>query len=38
MLDAQTIATIKSTIPLIAKTGPALTAHFTTECSLAILS
>ncbi|MDC5888235.1 NO-inducible flavohemoprotein [Proteus mirabilis] len=28
MLDAQTIATIKSTIPLIAKTGPALTAHF----------
>ncbi|OAT45854.1 flavohemoprotein [Proteus hauseri ATCC 700826] len=28
MLEAQTIATIKSTIPLIAKTGPALTAHF----------
>lgn len=28
MLDAQTIATIKSTIPLIAQTGPALTAHF----------
>lgn len=28
MLDAQTIATIKSTIPLIVKTGPALTAHF----------
>lgn len=28
MLDAQTIATVKSTIPLITKTGPALTAHF----------
>ncbi|MGM3175891.1 NO-inducible flavohemoprotein [Dickeya lacustris] len=28
MLDQQTIATIKSTIPLLAATGPALTAHF----------
>nr|WP_071603975.1 NO-inducible flavohemoprotein [Dickeya sp. NCPPB 3274] len=28
MLDQQTIATIKSTIPLLAETGPALTAHF----------
>lgn len=28
MLDAQTIATIKSTIPAIAATGPKLTAHF----------
>jgi nitric oxide dioxygenase len=28
MLDAQTIATVKSTIPLLAETGPKLTAHF----------
>jgi len=28
MLDTQTIATIKSTLPLLAQTGPALTAHF----------
>jgi len=28
MLDAHTIATIKSTIPAIAATGPKLTAHF----------
>ncbi|SLM62101.1 NO-inducible flavohemoprotein [Dickeya sp. DW 0440] len=28
MLDKQTIATIQSTIPLLAETGPALTAHF----------
>lgn len=28
MLNAQTIATIKSTIPVLAATGPALTAHF----------
>lgn len=28
MLDQQTIATIKSTIPAIAATGPKLTAHF----------
>ncbi|MFS2222037.1 NO-inducible flavohemoprotein [Pantoea sp. B65] len=28
MLDARTIATIKSTIPAIAATGPALTDHF----------
>lgn len=28
MLDAQTIATVKSTIPLLAATGPKLTAHF----------
>ncbi|EPU0813386.1 NO-inducible flavohemoprotein [Morganella morganii] len=28
MLDAQTIATVKSTAPLIAATGPKLTAHF----------
>ncbi|WP_422646200.1 NO-inducible flavohemoprotein [Xenorhabdus stockiae] len=28
MLDSQTIATIKSTIPLIVSTGPKLTAHF----------
>ncbi|MBG6243719.1 NO-inducible flavohemoprotein [Candidatus Symbiopectobacterium sp. 'North America'] len=28
MLDAKTIAIIKSTLPLLAKTGPALTAHF----------
>lgn len=28
MLDANTIATVKSTIPLLAATGPKLTAHF----------
>lgn len=28
MLDAQTIAVVKSTIPLLAETGPKLTAHF----------
>lgn len=28
MLDAQTIAVVKSTIPLLATTGPKLTAHF----------
>ncbi|MFT8211007.1 MAG: NO-inducible flavohemoprotein [Symbiopectobacterium sp.] len=28
MLDAKTIATVKSTLPLLAQTGPALTAHF----------
>ncbi|MBJ2067918.1 NO-inducible flavohemoprotein [Serratia odorifera] len=28
MLDSQTIATVKSTIPLLAATGPKLTAHF----------
>lgn len=28
MLDSQTIATVKATIPVLAKTGPALTAHF----------
>ncbi|MBH1932473.1 NO-inducible flavohemoprotein [Serratia rubidaea] len=28
MLDQQTIATVKSTIPLLAATGPKLTAHF----------
>ena len=28
MLDAQTIATVKSTIPLLVETGPKLTAHF----------
>lgn len=28
MLDAQTIATVKSTIPLLVATGPKLTAHF----------
>lgn len=28
MLDAQTIAIVKSTIPLLAATGPKLTAHF----------
>jgi nitric oxide dioxygenase len=28
MLDAQTIAVVKSTIPLLADTGPKLTAHF----------
>ncbi|WP_314140985.1 NO-inducible flavohemoprotein [Buttiauxella noackiae] len=28
MLDAQTIAFVKSTIPLLAATGPKLTAHF----------
>lgn len=28
MLDAQTIATVKSTLPLLAATGPKLTAHF----------
>ena len=28
MLDAQTIATVKSTLPAIAACGPALTAHF----------
>ncbi len=30
MLDAQTIATVKAfaTIPLLAETGPKLTAHF----------
>lgn len=28
MLDAQTIATVKATIPLLLQTGPKLTAHF----------
>ncbi|ELY3466048.1 NO-inducible flavohemoprotein [Cronobacter universalis] len=28
MLDSQTIAVVKSTIPLLAQTGPKLTAHF----------
>lgn len=28
MLDAQTIATVKATLPLLAETGPKLTAHF----------
>ncbi len=28
MLDAQTIAVVKSTLPLLAATGPKLTAHF----------
>jgi len=28
MLDAQTIATVKATIPLLLETGPRLTAHF----------
>ena len=28
MLDAQTIATVKATIPLLVETGPQLTAHF----------
>lgn len=28
MLDSQTIATVKSTLPLLAATGPKLTAHF----------
>ncbi|NRN30647.1 NO-inducible flavohemoprotein [Photorhabdus heterorhabditis] len=28
MLDSQTIATVKSTIPLLSATGPKLTAHF----------
>ncbi|WGL97504.1 NO-inducible flavohemoprotein [Arsenophonus sp. aPb] len=28
MIDTQTIATVKSTIPLIVSTGPKLTAHF----------
>ncbi|CAI8770734.1 NO-inducible flavohemoprotein [Kosakonia quasisacchari] len=28
MLDAQTIATVKATLPLLAATGPKLTAHF----------
>ncbi|MTH45833.1 NO-inducible flavohemoprotein [Intestinirhabdus alba] len=28
MLDTQTIATVKSTIPLLLETGPKLTAHF----------
>ncbi len=28
MLDAKTIATVKSTLPLLTKTCPALTAHF----------
>ncbi|KFK96751.1 MULTISPECIES: NO-inducible flavohemoprotein [unclassified Serratia (in: enterobacteria)] len=28
MLDSQTIATVKSTIPLLVATGPKLTAHF----------
>ncbi|MGV3345144.1 NO-inducible flavohemoprotein [Enterobacteriaceae bacterium LUAb1] len=28
MIDAQTIAIVKSTIPAVAATGPALTAHF----------
>lgn len=33
MLDSQTIATVKSTLPLLAATGPKLTAHFTIACS-----
>ncbi|AHJ77073.1 NO-inducible flavohemoprotein [Kosakonia sacchari] len=28
MLDAKTIATVKATLPLLAETGPKLTAHF----------
>lgn len=28
MLDDQTIATVKATIPLLVETGPKLTAHF----------
>lgn len=28
MLDSQTIATVKSTIPLLSATGPKLNAHF----------
>lgn len=28
MLDAQTIATVKATLPLLVETGPKLTAHF----------
>lgn len=28
LLDAKTIASVKSTIPLLAQTGPTLTAHF----------
>lgn len=36
MLDAQTIATVKATIPLLVETGPKLTAHFTTACLLII--
>ncbi|STD26439.1 Flavohemoprotein (Hemoglobin-like protein) (Flavohemoglobin) (Nitric oxide dioxygenase) [Enterobacter asburiae] len=28
MLDAQTIATVKATIPLLVETGPKLTAPF----------
>ena len=28
MLDTQTIATVKATIPLLLETGPKLTAHF----------
>lgn len=28
MLDAQTIATVKASIPLLVETGPKLTAHF----------
>ncbi|MGL4601609.1 MAG: hypothetical protein ACRCVE_09055, partial [Plesiomonas sp.] len=28
MLDTQTIAIVKATAPLLAETGPKLTAHF----------
>ena len=33
MLDAQTIATVKATIPLLVETGPKLTAHFSPAMS-----
>nr|VUD27664.1 flavohemoprotein [Salmonella sp. NCTC 7297] len=32
MLDAQTIATVKATIPLLVETGPKLTATSMTVC------
>ncbi len=32
MLDTQTIAIVKSTIPLLAATGPKLTAHSMSAC------
>src|SRR5476649_848172 len=38
MLDAKTIATVKSTVPLLAATGPNLPPIFMTACLRTILS
>lgn len=38
MLSNQTIDIVKATAPLLAETGPKLTAHFTIVCSPITLS